>query len=75
MVTKEYENGNPNYKARVVVDYAIRHPEECPFYGKHVILQETETAIKYNIDIKECCFFSYKECNPMKCKYLSNIGR
>lgn len=73
MVTKEYENCNPNYKALVVVDYIIRHPEECPFYGEHVIFKkiESEMAYRYDIRIEECCFFSHKECNPMKCKYLT----
>lgn len=73
MVTKEYENGNPSYQARVVVDYPIRHPEECPFYGEHVIFKkiESEMAYRYDIRIEECCFFSHNKCNPIKCKYLS----
>lgn len=76
MVSKEYENGNPNYQARIAVDYCIRHPEECPFYGEQIIFNKTEIskiAYSYDIQIKQCCFFSNKECNPISCKYVTQI--
>ena len=44
MVTGTYKNGNPSFQASITVDYPIRKPEECPFYGEHVIFYKKEVS-------------------------------
>lgn len=79
MITNEYKTTNPIFRTQVLVDRKPGKPEECPFYGEQAVsykqyVDNNRKLYHLKTGIKECCFFSQDECDPLNCIYLTTIN-
>ena len=73
MTTNNYEEMLPVFRTTVLVNKKPSKPYECPFYGEQAVSYKqpiNDKVYSLKAGIKQCCFFSHKECTLPECKYL-----
>ena len=73
MATNDYEEMSPIFRTTVLVNKKPNKSEECPFYREQAVSYRqpiNDKVYSLKTRIKQCCFFSQKECTLPECKYL-----
>lgn len=79
MTTNNYEEMFPVFRTTVLVNKKPSKPYECPFYREQAVSyrqpinSKNDKVHHLKTRIKECCFFSQKECTLPECKYLETL--